>query len=76
MQFNTRYKTNEILNKLLLAGDKFMPELLLSNLNLYIVLVNHFKKNKERIQQFKETGDSRYKYQNELDKACFQHDIA
>ena len=76
MQFNTRYKTNEILNKLLLAGEKFMPELLLSNLDLYIVLVNHFKKNKERIQKFKETGDSRYKYQNELDKACFQHDIA
>ena len=76
MQFNTRYKTNEILNKLLLAGDKFMPELLLSNLDLYMVLVNHFKKNNERIQKFKETGDSRYKYQNELDKACFQHDIA
>ena len=24
----------------------------------------------------KETGDSTYIYQNELDKACFQHDIA
>ena len=33
-------------------------------------------KNKERIQTFKETGDSRYIYQNELDKACFQHDMA
>ena len=30
----------------------------------------------ERITQFKETGDSRYIYQNELDKACFQHDEA
>ena len=30
-------------------------------------------KNKNRIQKFKETGDSRYIYQNELDKACFQH---
>ena len=30
-----------------------------------------FTKNKERIQKFKETGDSRYIYQNELDKACF-----
>ena len=27
-----------------------------------------FTKNKERIQKFKETGDSRYIYQNELDK--------
>ena len=33
-----------------------------------------FTKNKERIQKFKETGDSRYVYKNELDKACFQHD--
>ena len=35
-----------------------------------------FTKNKERIQKFKETGDSRYIYKNELDKACFQHDMA
>ena len=35
-----------------------------------------FTKNKERIQKFKETGDSQYIYQNELDKACFQHDMA
>ena len=34
-----------------------------------------FTKNKERIRKFKETGDSRYIYQYELDKACFQHDI-
>ena len=33
-------------------------------------------RNKEKIQKFKETGDSRYIYQNELDKACFQHDMA
>ena len=35
-----------------------------------------FTKNKERIQKFKQTGDSRYIYRNELDKACFQHDMA
>ena len=33
-------------------------------------------KNKERIRKFKETGDSRYIYQNEVEKACFQHDMA
>ena len=33
-------------------------------------------KNKERIQNFKETRDSRYVYQNELDKASFQQDMA
>ena len=32
-----------------------------------------FAKNKERMQQFKETGDTKYIYKNELDKACFQH---
>ena len=35
-----------------------------------------FTKNKERIQKFKEPGDSLYIYQKELDKACFQHDMA
>ena len=35
-----------------------------------------FTKNKERMKRFKETGDSRYIYQNELDKTCFQHNIA
>ena len=35
-----------------------------------------FKKNKERIEKFKRTGDSKYIYQNQLDKACFQHDNA
>ena len=29
-----------------------------------------FTKNKERIKKFKETGDSRYIYQNKLDKVC------
>ena len=35
-----------------------------------------FTKNKERIKKFKETGSSRYIYQNELDKTYFQHDMA
>ena len=39
------------------------------------MLVDHLQKNKESIQKFKETGDSRYIYQNELDKACFQLDM-
>ena len=33
------------------------------------------KKQKKRIRKFKETGDTKYIYRNELDKACFQHDI-
>ena len=35
-----------------------------------------FTKNKERIQKFKEIVDTNYIYKNELDKACFQHDMA
>ena len=35
-----------------------------------------FTKNKERIQKFKEIGDSRYIHKNKLDKSCCQHDMA
>ena len=38
--------------------------------------MDHLQKTKERIQNFKETGESRYIYQNKLDKACFEHDMA
>ena len=33
-------------------------------------------KNKERIQKFREKGDTNHIYKNELDKDCFQHDMA
>ena len=36
----------------------------------------HLQKNKERIQKFKETWGLQYIFQNELDKVCFQHDMA
>ena len=35
-----------------------------------------FNKNKKRIEKFKETGDTSYIYKNELDRACFQHNMA
>ena len=35
-----------------------------------------FTKNKQRIQKFIQTGDTNYIDKNELDKACFQHDMA
>ena len=40
------------------------------------MLVHYFLKIKKGIQKFKETGDTKYIYKNELDKACFQHDMA
>ena len=67
---------NKIINKFLLAGDKFMPEMHLRQLWLTYSILGPFTKNEERIQKFEETGDIRYIYQNELGKACFQHDMA
>ena len=78
---------NYIINKFLLAGDKFMPEMHLRKPGFTYEMhlrqpgftysaCGPFTKNKERIQKFKQTGDSRYIYKNELAKACFQHDMA
>ena len=67
---------NEIVNKFLLAGDKFMPEMHLKQPGFIYNACGLFIKNKERIQKFRETGDKSYIYKNELDKACFQHDMA
>ena len=67
---------NEIINRFLLAGDKFMPEMHLRKPGFTYSACGPFTKNNERIKKFKETGNSRYIYQNELDKACFQHDMA
>ena len=66
---------NEIVNKFLLAGDKIMPEKHLKQPKLSYSACEPFTKNQERIQNFQETGDSRYIYRNELNKACFQHDM-
>ena len=70
------YKINEIVNKFLLAGDKFMPEMHLRQPQFVYSACGPFTKKKERIQKFKETGDTSYIYKNELDKACFRHDTA
>ena len=73
---------NDIINTFLLAGDKFMPEMhlrqpaALGKPGFTYSACGPFTKNKKRIKKIKETGDSRYIYQNQLDKACFQHDMA
>ena len=48
-----------------------MPEMHLKQPVFTYDACGPFTKNKERIQKFKETEDSRYTYRNELDKACF-----
>ena len=67
---------NNIINKFLLAGDKFMPEMHLRQPRFVYSACGPFTRHKERIKEFKRTGDTRYIYRNELDKACFQHDSA
>ena len=67
---------NNIIDKFLLVGDKFMPEMHLRQPQFTYSACGPFTKNKERIQKFKETGDTKYIYKNELDKTCFQHDMA
>ena len=66
---------NEIVNNFLLAGDKFMPEMHSKQPGFTYSACGPLTKNKERTQKFKETGDTSYIYKNELDKACFQHDM-
>ena len=65
-----------MINKFLLAGDKFMPEMHLRQPQFVYRACGTFTSHKERIKEFKRTGDTRYIYRNELDKACFQHDSA
>ena len=62
---------NEIVNNFFLAGDKFMPEMHSKPPGFTYSACEPFTKNEERIQKFKETGDTSYIYKNELDKACF-----
>ena len=66
----------EIVNKFLFGGGKFISEMHLKQPGFTYSACGPFTKNKERIQKFKETGDTSYIYKNELDKACFQHDMA
>ena len=62
-------------SKKILAGNKFMSEMHLKQPRFTHSACGPFTKIKERIQKFKETGDTKYIYRNELDKTCFQHDM-
>ena len=53
---------NEIVNKFLLVGDKFMPEIHLKQQGFTYSACGPFTKNRERFQKFKETVDTSYIY--------------
>ena len=69
-------KMNDIVNKILLVGDKFMPEMHLKQSGFTYSACGLFTRNKEKIEKFLQTGNADFIYRNELDKACFQHDMA
>ena len=60
-----------------MIGDKFMPEMHLydSKIEKYSAC-SPFTKHEERIDQFMKDGRLSYLYKNQLDEACFQHDVA
>ena len=67
---------NKIVNRFLLVGDKFMTEMHLKQPVFTYSACGPFIKNKERIEKFIQTGNTDFIYRNDLDKACFQHDMA
>ena len=66
---------NKIINKFLLAGDKSMPKMHLKQPGFTYSACGPFTKNKGRTQKSEEIGDTSYINKNELDKACYQHDM-
>ena len=64
-------KMNKIVNKFLLTGDKFMPEMHLKQPGFTYSACGPFTKNKERIEKFMQTGNTNFIYKYEIDKACF-----
>ena len=67
---------NEIVNKFLLEGNKFMPKMHLKEPGFTYSTCGPFTKNKERVEKFMQTGNTDFIYKNKLDQACFQHDTA
>ena len=62
---------NKIVNKFLLAEDKFMLEMHLKQPGFTYSASGPFTKNKERIEKFMQTGETDFIYENDLDKAFF-----
>ena len=52
-----------------------MPEMYLKQPGFTYRACGSFSKNKERIEKFKQTGNTDFIWKNDLDKACFQHDM-
>ena len=66
---------NEIVNKFLLAGDKFMPEINLKETGFTCSACGPFTRSKERIEKFMQTENIDFICRNEFDKVFSQHDM-
>ena len=53
-----------------------MPEMHLKQPSFTYSTCGPFTKIKERMEKFMQTGNINFIYKNELDKVCFQHDMA
>ena len=62
---------NEIINKFLLVGDKFMPEMHLKQPGFTYSACGPFTKNKERIEKFMKAGNTDFIYKMNLIKLVF-----
>ena len=62
---------NQIINKFLLVGDKFMPEMHLRQPGFTYSACGPFTKNKERIQKFMQTGNTDFIHKMSLIKHVF-----
>ena len=60
----------------LLTGDKIITGMHLRQRGFIYTACISFPNNKKRIQEFKDTGDSEYIYQDQQDQACFKHEMA
>ena len=67
---------NETVNRFLLVSDRFILEMHLKQSGFTYSACGPFTKSKERIKKFMQTGNTDFVHKNELDKTCFQHDIA
>ena len=76
VSLNAIINVNEIFEKISLDGDKVMPEMHLKKTRFTYSAFEPFTKSKERNKKIKELGDTKYIYRNQLDKSCFQHDMA
>ena len=67
---------NKLIKKFVLTVEKFLPQLNLKQPRFTYSTCAPFTKHCERIQKFRETGNSKHLYRNELDKTCFAYNIA